>query len=1016
MIACTAVQAWATGCLATTFLADDYAIRVWQTDDGLPQNMVTSAVQTRDGYLWFGTYSGLVRFDGERFRMFSPTNGLGSEDRRVTRLFEDDRGTLWIGHDSGSVAYYRDGALRTLALPSGGIDDKIIGLGSTGNGRMWAMRENGAVDPLDGGDRLPSLLGDDRPGVMSFSRGAGGHIWLSENGTAAQLTKQGLVPAPLPPRTADAEAYVLCVASSRDGGAWVMCDGRVRKWNNARWTEDRGDYPWPAGGVACALELRNGTLAIGTIQCGLYLLFPDGRAAIHIDRTDGLPQNWIRFLFEDREGTLWAGAGSAGLVSIHPSAFSVLSLPEETQGCSVLSVAAAADGTLWVGTDGAGLYHHSPGHWEHFGPDEGLVNWYVPSVAVAPDGEVWAGDFWWGGPYRLEQGTFHRLPGIEETSNPAYALLPLGGGEWLLGNRDGLRHWQDGRSTWLARSPEVSAREVCAVARDATGTLWCGFAHGGVARVALTGQVSHFRQSDGLASDAIYCLSVDQDGTLWVGSADQGMSRFKDGRFVTLGREHGLIDTAICAILDDGRGCLWLSTHHGIQRIRKADLNRCADGASPTFDSQVYDRGDGLPITEFTSGFQSVACKTPDGRLWFASGKGLVSVDPARIEANPLPPPVVLDSLRVDGKAAILADSQVPKRLSPAHERLEFRFSGLSFIAPSKVLFRYRLDGIDNAWIEAGAKRTAFYSRLPAGEYQFRVIACNNDGLWNTEGASLSFTVAPFFWQTWWFVSAGSLAGLTVFALLVRFITRRRMQRRMQELERQSAIERERARIAQDIHDDVGSSLARIAMLSQPTTRALAEPQRTAATLSRIYSTAREVTKALDEIVWAVDPRHDTLDSLVAYMGKFAQDFLAAANIRCRLDAPVELPNWRLTAEMRHNLFLAFKEALNNVLRHAAATEVRISLRLQPASFVLTVKDNGRGFDPANPGTSETGRLVSGHGLPNMQRRLASIGGRCEILNTGEQGTTVCFSLGIPLRRGTPPEPVGSGGPSRPNV
>ena len=999
---------------ATTFLADGYAIRVWQTDDGLPQNMVTSAVQTRDGYLWFGTYSGLARFDGERFRVFGTAHGTGIEDRRVTRLFEDAAGTLWVGHDSGMITRFRDGRFEPLPMRSGQVDDKIIGLGSDENGRLWAMHENGSVDSLDGRTRLPSLIGSDRPGVMSFSRGTRGTIWLSENGRAAHLTTDGLVPATLPP--SDGEGYVLCVASAGDGGAWIFCDGRIRKWDKIRWTEDRGGFPWPNGGVACALELHDGTLAIGTINCGLYLVFGDGRPTVHFDNSSGLPQNWVRFLHEDREGNLWAGAGSAGLVSIHASAFSVVSLPDESRGCSVLSVAAAADGSLWVGTDGAGLYHYAAGHWDHFGPDEGLANWYVPSVAVAPEGDVWASDFWWGGPYRLERGHFQRPAGIEETANPVYALLPLGEGEWLIGNRDGLRHWKDGRSTWLAKSPDVSAPEVCTVARDPTGAIWCGFAHGGVTRIAGD-QVTRYRRVDGLASDAVSYLLADNEGTVWIGTADRGLSRFKHGRFTHLGVQHGLIDDAICAILDDGRGCLWISTHHGIQRIDKTELAHCADGLTTMFSSQVYDRGDGLPITEFTSGFQSVACKTPDGRLWFASGKGLLCVDPARIETNLLPPPVVIDSAWVDGKAETLANGSVPERLRPSHERLEFRFSGLSFVAPGKVHFRYRLEGIDNAWIDAGPKRTAFYSRLPAGEYRFHVIACNNDGVWNTDGASLAFTVAPFFWQTWWFVGACSLSGLSVFALLVRFITRRRMQQRLRELQRQTAIERERARIAQDIHDDVGSSLARIAMLSQPARSDLSEPQRTAAMLARIYTTAREVTKSLDEIVWAVDPRHDSLDSLVSYMGKFAQDYLAAADVRCRLDPPVELPAWRITAETRHNLFLAFKEALNNVLKHAAATEVRVSLSLRPDSFVLTIKDDGRGFDPKKTGTPADGRLVSGHGLPNMHQRLENIGGQCDITSEPGHGTCVSFLVSIPSQTETsqPPASKRSLSPKSPN-
>jgi signal transduction histidine kinase len=899
------------------------------------------------------------------------------------------------------ITHYRAGRFEPLLLPGGNIGDKIIGLGGDEHGRLWAMRENGIVDSLDGNTRVPSLIGTDRPGVMSYSANAQGNMWLSANGQAARLVEGSLAVASLPPLGSN--NYVLCVGVTSDGGAWIICDGRIRKWKDNRWVEDRGVCPW-LGGVACCLELHDGTLAIGTLEAGLYLAFKDGRPPVRLDRSNGLPQNWVRFLYEDREDNLWAGAGSAGLVSIHATAFSVVHSPEETQGCSLLSVAAAPDGSLWVGTDGAGLYHYAAGSWKHYGSDDGLTNSYVPSIAVSPEGDVWASDFWWGGPYRLEQGHFSRPAGIEENSNPAYALLSLGGGEWIVGNRDGLRQWKDGRSTWLVKSPQSSAPEVCAIVRDRNHAIWCGFAFGGVARFA-DGRVTLFRIPEGMASDTVYSLCVDEDNTLWVGTADRGLSRFKNGRFSNIGRAQGLVDDAICAILDDGAGYLWLSTHHGIQRIAKRDLNRCADGASATFSSHVYDRSDGLPITEFTSGFQPVACKSADGRLWFTSSKGLVSVDPARIESNPIQPPVVIDSMWRDGKAAQLTDGLVSDYLPPDHERLEFRFSGLSFVAPSKVLFKYRLDGIDGAWVDAGTKRSAFYSRLPAGTYRFRVIACNNDGVWNTDGASIAFTVAPFFWQTWWFVFSCVAAALTGVAVIARFLTRRRMQRQIEQMERQHEIERERTRIAQDIHDDVGASLSRIAMLSQPARGDFAQPERTAATLTRIYSTAREVTRALDEIVWAVDPRHDTLDSLVDYMGKFAQSFLAAANVRCRLDLPVEVPAWPLTAETRHNLFLAFKEALNNAAKHAAASEVKISFALRPDAFVLVVKDNGGGFNHSRMGPTESDRITAGNGLNNMKTRLARIGGRCEISSEKGAGASVSLIVGVAAPGSPQPTP-----------
>jgi signal transduction histidine kinase/ligand-binding sensor domain-containing protein len=986
---------------AATFLAEGYALRVWQTENGLPQNLVTSAAQTSDGYLWFGTFSGLARFDGERFHVFNSVNTPELRDRRVGRLFEDATGTLWIGHETGAITRYRDGRFEAFAPPSHTESERIIGLGSDEQGQLWALRENGAVDPVLGGQRIPSLIAPERPGIMAWTRSGSGHIWVTENGQAARLADGALVPLVLnPPHERE---YVAGIAAAADGGVWILRDGRIRKWKGGRWVEDRGEFPWPPSTVVTCLELRDGTLAVGTIHAGLYLIFGDSRPSVRFDRSNGLPQDWVRFLFEDREGNLWAGAGSSGLVSIHSTAFSVLNAPDQWRGCPVLAVAPGRDGALWIGTDGAGLYHHAAGKWTRYGEKEGLHNQYIHAVTETPAGEVWAGHYWWGSPYRLEHGTFVRPENVHPSWRPALALLPIPeSGELLVGNRGGLVQLSGRDSTWLIKSHEGPADDVRALVRDRNGTIWCGFAQGGLARLA-DGKVTTFRRKDGLASDVVQCLLPDDDGSLWIGTADNGLTRLKEGRFTNLGLAHGLADTAICYILDDGLGHFWLSTQHGIQRVAKAELNRCADGLIPAISGQIYSRSDGLPIVEFLGGRQAAGCKTPDGRLWFASSKGVVSVDPSRIVTNPIPPPVMAEALLVDGKQMPLVGDPASVRLPPDHGRLEFHYTGLSYVAPAKVQFKYRLDGLDKDWIDAGPKRTAFYSHLPAGTYRFRVIACNNDGVWNLEGATLAFAVAPYFWQTWWFIGASVIAALGTAAFSARYFTRRRMQRQMEEMERRHALERERARIAQDIHDDVGASLSRIAMLSQPARSELVEPARAAAVLAGIYTTAREVTRSLDEIVWAVDPSHDTLESLVDYMGKFAQEILAAAKVRCRLDLPVQVPPWPLTAEVRHNLFLSFKEALNNAVKHAAASEVRVTLRLRSDAFVLVVKDNGRGIDEARTAPAAAGRFASGNGLTNMRTRLARIGGRCGITSEPRAGTSVELTVFVAGRDLHPP-------------
>jgi signal transduction histidine kinase len=475
----------------------------------------------------------------------------------------------------------------------------------------------------------------------------------------------------------------------------------------------------------------------------------------------------------------------------------------------------------------------------------------------------------------------------------------------------------------------------------------------------------------------------------------------REGKFATISIEQGLPASIISQIVDDGAGNLWMGSHHGILRASKAELNRCADGELKSVRCLSYGKAEGLASQKCSGGFQPGVCKTSDGRLWFPTAKGLAIIDPANFTTNTVPPPVVIEELLVEGQ---LVKFQAPKaadsaaepaavlQISPGKQRFELRYTALSFVAPDKVRFKYKLEGLESAWVEAGTRRVAQYSYLPPGTYSFQVTACNNDEVWSEEGASLAFRVLPHVWQTWWFRIALALAAAGTVAALAISATRERVRRRLEHLERQRALERERARIARDIHDDLGASLTRITLLSQSVRSDLESGHRAEADVDRIYSTARELTRSMDEIVWAVNPQHDTLDSLVTYLGRFAQHFLAVAGIRCRLDAPLQLPALPLTSEIRHNVFLAFKEALHNVVKHAQATEVRLALELRTDGFMLVIADNGRGFAwrPGSVPATEPAdgqRLASGNGLKNMQKRLEEIGGCCSWDTAPGEGT-----------------------------
>ncbi|HVV00437.1 MAG TPA: two-component regulator propeller domain-containing protein [Verrucomicrobiae bacterium] len=988
-----------------------YFFNSWQTENGLPQNSITVILQSTNGYLWLGTYSGLVRFDGVRFVTYDTSTDPELDSSRVTSLYEEG-GALWIGHETGEITELRKGRFQTLPRPQGRKGRRVMAIATDEAGELWQVDEGGLLTRMRDGLLLVPPAGT-APGQLSCAVDNAHRIWVARQGKLSKVERGRLIPVEFPGGAT--EDYVQGICAARDGGLWVALEGRVKKWKEDRWSEDLGPAPWGEAGLSEFLETRNGALAAGTVDSGLWLVLPH-QGVLQFNRANGLlPQNWVRSLCEDREGNLWVGAGTGGLIELRQARVAVVGPPDHWQGRSILSFAVQDENNMWVGTEGAGVYECKNGVWRQFGAESGLSNLFAWSVSKDATGRVWVGT--WGGGVFVQQGdSFVRAPKLDELRAPVQALLHGKDGATWIGTDEGLLKLADGQVTRYGEAEGLELPRVRTIAEGPGGTVWFGMYGGGLGRLS-EGTLKQFRQHDGLSSDYLQCLKLDPDGTLWIGTSGGGLDRFYHGKFLTISKAQGLADDEICHIEEDGRGYFWMSSHAGIIRVSKAALNACADGGTNRIDCLVYGKGEGMPTLECSGGMQPSGCKTADGRLWFPTSKGLVVVDPSDVKANLLPPPVLVEDFRVDselqrphpgdsnsararqrvgnGEDRAAGGARVPHfTIRPGRHRYQISFTGLSFTVPEKVRFRYRLDGLDSDWTDAGTKRTADYSYIPPGNYTFRVIACNNDGVWSETGAAIAFTIQPQFWQTWWFRSIVIVSAAGVVTLAVMAAMRRRMRRKFEALERQRAIERERTRIARDIHDDLGASLTRISMLSQ-SARSELEHSAAASDVDRIYDTARELTRAMDEIVWAVNPKHDTLDSLATYLGRFAQGFLAGSQIRCRLDVPMKLPSWPVTAEVRHNLFLAFKESLNNAVKHSGTTEVRISLEIGAHEFKLVIDDGGRGFDAAAGSVRGPmpSRALSGNGLLNMRQRLAEAGGHCEIISSPGNGAKIVFTV-----------------------
>jgi signal transduction histidine kinase len=579
-----------------------------------------------------------------------------------------------------------------------------------------------------------------------------------------------------------------------------------------------------------------------------------------------------------------------------------------------------------------------------------------------------------------------------------------------VGTREG-ELWRRWKGAWIAETNHPQTHAITAIVEDREGWMWIGTEGGGLERFKGDERV-HFDKTGGLLSDLIRTLYMDGQGVVWIGTAGGGLSRWRDGRIATFTTREGLPDNTVSQILEDHAGRLWLGSNRGIACVNKNELEELAAGRIPAVYPQVYGRTEGMPSEECTGGFSPAGLKTKSGLLWFSTLKGIVVADPSPHTASAAIPPVALEEVLLDGvpdaefrvpaPAVKLSGKNTPLvqpelemlHIRPGKHRIEFRYTGMSFDAPERVRFRYRLDGLDPDWVEAGTHRSALYSYVPPGHYTFRVIACNSDGPWDEAGAALALTVLPHFWQAWWVIGLGCLAALVLVGSTVRLVEKRKLQHRLKRLEQEGALERERTRIAQDLHDEMGAKLCRISFLSEHARRHELVPAELRHQISSISDASREVLCSLDEIVWAVNPQNDTLEHLVSYIGQYAQEYFQETGIECELHIPTQLPPQPLSSQIRHHLLLAVHEAFTNMLKHSGATRARVSITCNKEGLEIVAWDNGRSFDPSMIANGLQGAANgSGNGLRNMRSRLTEIGGHCQVKSEPGQGTTIRFVL-----------------------
>ena len=749
----------AAAALDPSRLFTQYTQNVWSTDAGLPHNSVTAIAQTPDGYLWLGGEEGLARFDGVRFSVFDTQNTPNLKSNQITALLVDTNKNLWIGTNGGGLTLFSNGKFTNYSSRNGLSNDSILSLYEDLKGNLWIGTQGAGLNcfrngvfskPIGQGPLVSAAvfsIGGDSSGTLWLGT-LGGLIRLSRNQVKV-YTKQDGLPSD----------YIKSVYIDRTDEVWVGTNGGgLSHFVNGHFTTYTTHDGLSSNAIWSIYKDSVGTLWIATIDGGLNR-FRNGRFSSYSEK-NGLAIDRVFTCFEDKEGDFWIGTGGAGLVRLKSGPFTSIGKLEGLSQDMVLPIYEDSQGAVWAGTNGGGLNRVKDGQVTTYTTQHGLLDNHVFALAGDKEGSLWIATS--RGLDRMKNGKF--TPFTTSSGLPGGIVLCLyedrHGVLWA-GSRGGLSRFEGGRFKTYTTADGLSNDYVTAIYEDNAGTLWVGTGGGGVDKFQA-GHFTNYSSKSGLSSDNIRCLNGDADGTLWIGTSGGGLDRLKNGHFTIYTTRVGLFDDELFEILPDRYGYLWMSSNKGIFRVSKQGLEAYSEGRLKSITSDVYGTSDGLKSKECNGGFQPAGWATHDGRLLFPTMKGgIAMVNPSDIKLNPIPPPVAIERVSIDG---VEFNPALPFRAKPGKGRLEFEFTALSLVSPEKIRFKYKLDGFDHEWVDAGTRRAAYYTNISPGEYRFSVIACNNDGIWNQEGASVPFTLSPHFYQTPIFTGlcVASLAALSL--------------------------------------------------------------------------------------------------------------------------------------------------------------------------------------------------------------------------------------------------------------
>ncbi|MEO7415103.1 MAG: two-component regulator propeller domain-containing protein [Opitutaceae bacterium] len=959
----------------------NYYGKSWLVDDGLPHNTITRVVQDQRAYLWIASSGGLTRFDGRDFRDYPLPVTSPEASFTIRDVAVEKSGALLMLPASGGMMRFENGGF--LRHPASGVlgNRTLLNLFIEPQGAVWlgtgvsVLRwEDEKLRVFDQNSGLSN-----RPGVRyTFASDSRGRTWIGGGDFVGWYRNGQIIPLSAPAGSS------ISIAPARSGGIWIASAEQLLKWDEDGTQLVKSGAAWGPGreNIQQLFEDSTGALWISTRRQGLFRLDDEGITPVPTSHQQ------VNGVAEDTEGNLWVATDGGGVTRLRRQRFVVLNAGAGFPDDISVSVTADSTGALWCASRNGQVVRYHNGEVRLFSPEGGDMP-AATGVCADHEDNIWVGTD--QGLYLIPAGGVKPMRLVDAGPRPVRTMyVGRNGDMWVAygetaGDNYRLARFHEGKMDVLRMDGAFFHKHVIAIAEDTKGSVWISASDGELLEYR-DGKFSVRVRREASPCGRVDALYADERGGVWLGGV-RGLVLMEEGRLQLFTRDQGLPDDLITQILEDEGGRLWLCTRRGFFSVAVEELKAVAAGRAARVSAITFGREEGLPGISAPMGGHPKAWRSRDGLLWFATNRGVVGFDPAITAAAQPPLPAYIDQVLVDEKPVPVAN---PLQVPPRSHQVEFRFSAPTYAAPEKVRFRYQLVGFDPGWIEAGGERSANYVRLPPGGYTLRVVARHQAGVWPDSGSTLAFVVLPAWWQRWW-ARGFLLAGFTgIVVWLARYWSHRRLRAHLQRLEHEHALEKERARIARDLHDDLGGSLTQIGLLADRLKRH-GSGQGMSHALGQLAWRTRRLAGDLESIVWTVSPKNNTLDRLAAFIAQYVIGFCRDTSVRAVVHGEETIPAVPVAPDAQHHLLAGLKEALNNVLKHAQAKTVTVTMTADHGEFVLQIADDGIGFDPAASEHSER------NGLNNMRTRVAEMSGRIEIISAQGRGAKIVLRLPLPI-------------------